>query len=212
MSEDNRERIGFSLGGGQSDNQNDDDTPGTLDRLARFEEVLHGDEFRATTNEIASQIRLVGEIVQQAKTSIDSIEGPDTFARRVQVLRQVALRLEEPAAQLSTLASNFGALMDDIDEGFNVIVDQAPAEIAADPETREVFVATFNGMRVLSEHSREAYRSTQMMIDSMVPLMKTSRVVRPVLRRLRQSLTVMVDNFQLADNWTHLIEASGIDC
>ena len=50
------------------------------------------------------------------------------------------------------------------------------------------------------------------MINTAAPLEKMSRDLRPVLRRLRQSLTVMVEGRKVSDNWISLIEASGIDC
>ena len=50
------------------------------------------------------------------------------------------------------------------------------------------------------------------MINAITPVEKMSRDLRPVLRRLRQGLTTMVEAREVTDEWVHLIDRSGIIC
>ena len=50
------------------------------------------------------------------------------------------------------------------------------------------------------------------MIDAIAPIERVSRDLRPVFRRLRQGLSIMVEAREVSDGWIGLIEASGVDC
>ena len=51
-----------------------------------------------------------------------------------------------------------------------------------------------------------------MMIETIAPIEKMSRDMRPALRRLRQGLTIMVEAREVSDEWVQLIDGSGIRC
>jgi hypothetical protein len=50
------------------------------------------------------------------------------------------------------------------------------------------------------------------MIDAIEPLEKMSRDLRPVLRRLKQGLTILIESTEVISEWLNLIDETGIIC
>ena len=89
--------IDETVPGSETDDENGYDAPGTIDRLARYEEVMVGGEFRETLTKIASHIVKIGEVMREATSTIKKTGGRNPFARRIQVIRMTAMRLANPA-------------------------------------------------------------------------------------------------------------------
>jgi hypothetical protein len=64
----------------------------------------------------------------------------------------------------------------------------------------------------MSSASEEAIQSTQKMMTASEPLEKMSRDLRPVLRRLKQGLTNLIEASGVSKGWVQLIEGTGIVC
>ena len=187
-----------------------DDAPGTMDRLAKVEEGLPN--LGVTITEITGQVEIIAEMMQRATSDINKEEGHGGFAFKLKVARRVAMELSGPTDKISTLASQFASQLHDVDDGFRVIIEQASVEIKEKPESKEDCCNFFAEIRGLSESSHNGLGAGQQMIDSIVPIEKMSRDLRPVVRRLRQALTIMVEARDVTDSWIGLIEASGVDC
>lgn len=192
--------------------QQDDDAPGTADRLARMEEIMGEDGLRDTILKIRDQINNIGGIMEEGTDLINKIEGRNIFARRIQVIRKTALNLTNPTNELVILTNRFESQLHEIDEGLRVVIEQAAVEVAEDPGTKKDFCELFEAIQFASQSAHEALNAAQGMIDAAAPLEKISRDLRPVVRRLRQALAVMVEGRKISDNWVSLMEASGIDC
>lgn len=192
--------------------QQDDEALGTADRLARMEEVMGEDGLRDTLLKITDQIKSVGKVMNEGTLLIDKIEGRNAFARRLQVIRKTGLNITNPTNELLILTNQFESQLHDIDEGIRVVIEQAPVEVAENPGTKKGFCELFEATKFASVSAHEALDAVQGMLDAAAPLEKISRDVRPVVRRLRQALTVMVEGREISDNWVTLIDASGIDC
>ena len=89
---------------------------------------------------------------------------------------------------------------------FAAIIEQAPAEIRKTLNSQTEYCKFFETVRALSVASRFGLESTQSMVSAIEPLEKMSRDLRPVLRRLRQALTIMVESKTVSNEWVHLIE------
>ena len=87
----------------ETGDEDEDDTSGTIDRLARWEEVMGEGEFPDTLLKITDQIKSIGEVMREGTSTINKIDGRNAFARRVQVIRNTALRLTNPTNELSVL-------------------------------------------------------------------------------------------------------------
>jgi len=188
-----------------------DDSPGIIDKLAFFEETLP--KLTDTVQAIVKEISLIGEFMDKATKDIErgSSQGKG-FASRLVVARQLSLQLTDPTEHICSLSNEYASQLHKIDEGFRIFIERAPIEIKENPKSKDNFRDLFKELRTLSAASRDGLDSIQHMIDSSAPLEKMSRDLRPVLRRLRQGLTIMVESRSVSDEWVHLIESSGIVC
>jgi hypothetical protein len=118
----------------------------------------------------------------------------------------------EPTEHIWLLSNEYSSHLHTVDEGFRVIIERAPTEINGDPDSKANFCDYFKAVRFLSSAAHEALEKIQIMINSIEPLERISRDLRPVLRRLRQGLTIMVETSRVSDEWIHLIESSNVVC
>ena len=191
--------------------EEEDATPGIIDRLAKSEEG--GSQFKDTLLEITKQIEIIGEVMEGATSDINKAGGGrGVFARRVQITRGVAMKLAGPTEKITMLTNQYDSQLHTIDDGIRIIIELAPAEITENPDVTENYCIFFNSIRTLSEAAHKALNSVQGMIESAAPLEQLSRDLRPVVRRMRQALTIMVESREASDNWIGLMENSGVDC
>jgi hypothetical protein len=190
---------------------NMDESPGTIDKLANAEETLLG--LPETLLPITENVKQIGTIMQG---SADDIRKSDSsrrgFAGRLAIARRMATQLEEPTEKIRSLSNEFASKLHSVDEGFRIIIERAPAEIKDNPDAKAGYCEFFGKVRDFAAASRVALTSTQTMVDGIQPLERLSRDLRPVLRRLRQGLTVMVESGKVTDDWVRLIESSGVVC
>lgn len=188
-----------------------DDSPGFLDRAARAEETLP--KLTETLRAISQDIDLVGQIAREATADIQRGEGQGQgFAARLLVARRMARQLIEPTERIWSFSNEFASQFHEVDEGFRAIIERAPTEVQQSPESEIAICNFFNTVRAMSEAAHEGLNSTQGMVDSITPLEATSRDLRPVLRRLRQGLTTLVEAREVSDEWVQLINSSGVMC
>jgi len=188
-----------------------DESPGIIDKLANAEEKLL--KWPETLEAITRNVELIGEVMRESTDDIQraNLQGAG-FAARLIVARQMALQLGEPTKNIWLLSNEFVSQVHNVDEGFRIIIEQAPAEIKDNPDAKAYFCDFFDKVRKLTASSHDALESTQGMSNAIEPLERMSRDLRPVLRRLRQGLTIMVELREVIDEWVHLIESSGVVC
>ena len=192
-------------------NSDVDDSPGIIDKLASSEEILP--KLTGTLQAIVKEISLIGELMVKATKDIERGDSHGKgFASRLVVARQLSLHLIDPTERICSLSNEYASQLHNVDEGFRIIIERAPIEIKENPISKDSYCDLFNGLRTLSGASRSGLDSIQRMIDSSAPLEKMSRDLRPVLRRLRQGLTIMVESRSVSDEWVNLIESSGLVC
>jgi len=190
---------------------NTDESPGFIDRLAYSEETLL--QWPETLKEITQDVQLVGKIMEEATEDIQrgNAQGKG-FAARLVIARRVAHQLSEPVEHIWSLSNKFVSQLHDVDEGFRTIIERAPAEIKENPDAKANFCEFFENLRKLVASSNYAFESAQGMITAMEPLEKMSRDLRPVIRRLKQGLTIMIESKEVINEWLHLLKSSGVLC
>ena len=189
----------------------DDDMPGTIDRLEKLEAVVP--ELIETIKEITKQIDLVTNVINEGTSNINQVStGRGEFARIVKIVRRMAIQLKIPTDKISMLTNQYVSQLHDVDEGNRIIIEQAPAEIEKNSATRQEFCRFFESVQALSEESNKSFNDIESMINAAAPIEQMSRDLRPVIRRLRQALTIMVESRSVSGNWKNLIETSGVDC
>jgi len=190
--------------------ETNDDEAGVLDRLAEAEEALPA--WTETLHVIGAQItevsRLVNEATEQGQKSDRRGKG---FAGRLVVLRQLSRDLADPASKLLELGNDFATQLHAVDDGIRTIIELAPNE-AEDPVNRRQICDFFNTVRHLSEESHKGLSALGQMIEAMAPTERMSRDLRPILREMRQGLTLMLEGREVTDEWIRLIDASPVEC
>ena len=172
-----------------------------------------GEKITDTLMEMAEQIEIIGDVMKEATSDITKVgAGRGGFARRVRVTRGIATKLTGPTDTISTLANQFEPQLHAIDDGIRIIIELAPAEIVESPDVKQDFCLYVESIRTLSESAHNGLSSIKGMIEAVAPLEKMSRDLRPVLRRLRQALTIMTESSGISDNWIGLIETASVDC
>jgi methyl-accepting chemotaxis protein len=188
-----------------------DESPGFIDRVATGEEALP--KLVETMTAIGKDIELIGQTMQEATTDIKRGDGQAKgFGARLLIAQRVARQLTDPVERIRSFGAEFASQLHEVDQGFRAILEHAAAEVQRDPSSKANLCEFFRAVRTMSAAAHEGLGSTQGMIDAIAPLEKMSRDLRPVLRRLRQGLTAMVEAREVSDEWVQLIEATGITC
>jgi hypothetical protein len=189
----------------------EDESPGFIDKLAFSEETLP--KLAIAVQKINKEIALIGGFMNEAAKDIErgTSQGKG-FVSRLVVARQLSRQLADPVEHIYLLSNEYASQLHGVDEGIRILIEQAPIEIKSDSKYKKNFCHFFRDLRALSVATRLGLDSIQRMIDSSVPLEKMARDLRPVLRRLRQGLTIMVESRSISDNWVQMIESSGIVC
>lgn len=188
-----------------------DELPGSMDLLANSEETLQ--KLPETLNAITADINLIGQIMREATSDIERANKQGKgFSARIVVARQIATRLSKPTERIWVQSNVYASQIHDVDSGFRIIFEHAPTEIRDNPETKIYFCNFFEVTRKMADAAEGAIESFQLMFTASEPLEKMSRDLRPVLRRLKQGLTNLIESTGVSREWIHLIDASGIMC
>lgn len=191
--------------------ESDDDSPGLIDRVAGAEEALP--KLSDTLKVITEQIELVGQVVQEASSDMENASTQrQGFAHRLVIATRLARSLSEPSERIWALSNDYASQLHDFDMGIPAIIELAQAAIKEDPESKREVCKFFHGLEELSAITSKSFGEIQQFIDAIAPVERMSRDLRPVLRRLRLGLTIMIEVRGVSDRWVSLIEASGIDC
>ena len=188
-----------------------DEAPGFIDRVATAEEALP--KLVETMTAIGKDIELIGQTMREATGDVKRGDSQAKgFGVRLLVAKRVARQLTDPVERIRSFGADFASQLHEVDQGVRTILEHAAAEVQREPNSKAAVCEFFGAVRTMSAAAHEGLGSIQGMIDAIAPLEKMSRDLRPVLRRLRQGLTAMVEAREVSDEWVQLIEATGIDC
>jgi hypothetical protein len=204
-------RTAIALQANDSLQETVDDSPGFLDQIASSEETLP--RLVETIEAIGRDIEHIGQILQEAVADIQqSDRQAKGFAARLLIARKLTRQLSAPAERVWSFGNEFASQLHEVDEGVRVLIEHAAAEVQQNPASKTGVCTFFDAVRSLSTAAHVGLSSVQGMIDAIAPIEKMSRDLRPVLRRLRQGLTTMVEAEEVSDEWVRLIDGSGIRC
>ncbi len=188
-----------------------DDEPGMLDLLALHEQRIH--EAPITLNLITEQQKIITEIQKETTEEVKIINTqPMSSSAKLLSARRLAGRLAEPAEKILELANQLSQQLHDADGGYRIILTRLPEEVLKNPEGKAAFCKLAASVRQLVEAGHDQVEKAEILFNVYEGTAKISRELRPVIRRLQQGLTTMIDLKSLYDDWLALIEASGIDC
>jgi hypothetical protein len=189
----------------------DGDEPGLLDRMAAAETAMP--EWSHDAERIGEVITTIAHLSESAAERMQEADRRGKgFAGRLSAARQLAGELTDPAAEIVDLGNSFTTHLHAVDSGIRAIIEMAPQEAAGSDSARQQICEFFEMVEGLAESTRSGLASLEGLVDSMVPIERMSRDLRPVLRRMRQGLTLMTESRELTQEWVRLIAASGVNC
>jgi hypothetical protein len=190
---------------------NADEELGVIDRMAQAEEVMP--KWAETVEKIGEEIENIGVLLQAATDDLNRGDQQGKgLAGRLTVLRRMSKELQEPAKRIGNFGEEFARQLNEVDQGFRVMIERAYAEVEADPSSKEAACEFFAMVRSLADSAEEGLGSMKQMIDAISPAEGMSRDLRPALRTMRQGLTLMYEGREVIRSWVGLIEASPLDC
>lgn len=189
------------------DPEEEDDAPGFVDKVARAEEAM--EEWVGTLEKIQKYIEEVGEITQAAGTRIQEADGRGGgMSSRLTIFRDLAREMDPVAEGIQDQSNIFVTQMMDVDAGIKVLVEQGFLEFSGtrDPDllrSVQTFREQVDGLAVAS---REGLGALEQMVTAIAPVESQSRNLRPVLRKLRRGLSVMLDGRDVINSWVGQVD------
>lgn len=188
-----------------SQDADEDDAPGFLDLVARAEEAMK--EWKPTVEELGQSIEEIGNLTQAAADRIHDADARGKgFAGRLAVARSLAVELNPAADNIQRLGNRYASELNDIDSGVRAILARVPAEVENDPESISQLGDFFEVLRNLASSVDEGLGSLAGMVEAMGPVERDSRNLRPVLRKLRTGLTMLMDSRTVTNEWVDIID------
>jgi hypothetical protein len=180
----------------------DDGEPGLIDRVAALEEATP--RWVETLQAIGAQVAEIGEVMRRGTDEINRSETQGKgFAARLTIARRVATELDGPVSQIESLTKSWVADLDAIDLGIRALLSAADV-----PENTEIVDNFMDQLRFLSQAANQGLGATAGLVHAVEQVSGMSRDMRPVLRRLRSSLTAMTEARAITDEWMTLADDS----
>ena len=180
-------------------------SPGTIDRLATFEEALP--MWTETMNGVTGDMRTIGDVLGTANEKVTN--RPDSrgiFAYRQAVARQLAHELRGPVSGVQEKSRRITAYVHGVDEGLRVLLEVALLNAEElDPDARESMIglctAVQNLATTLASHKTTAEET---LAPGLAQLEGLSRDLRPVARQLANGVQTMVEAGETTQEWAAL--------
>lgn len=188
-----------------------DDAPGVIDLVAAAEQALP--QVTDSLHVISTEIEIIGSLMKEGTEQVRLGDNAGKgYAARLLIARKLASRLKAPVEKVELSANEYASRLHEVDQGFRIVIDQTPDTIKANPDAKKDVCGFFVTVKKMATSAHDAFLSTRGMVDTIEPLEKLSRDLRPPLRRLRQALTIMLEGREVIDEWVKLIESTGINC
>lgn len=189
----------------------DDDSLGIMEKLARFEEELK--QLPNTLQSMTEDLDTITEIMKEStQNTRQSDQAGGGFGARLAILKRTAGKLKEPVENIWTKSNLYASQIHNVDVGYRIIIDRAISEVAENPDSKEQYCSLFESVRFMSEKSSQMTEAIQTSIEIFRKFEEYSRDMRPVVRRLNQGMTILVESSEVSKEWVKLIEATGIEC
>jgi hypothetical protein len=184
--------------------EEEEEAEGFLDKVAALEEAMP--RWAETLQNIQTEIENIGSIVSDGARDMNRGENQGKgFAARLTVARRLANELSGPAERLEILGQEFATDLTQIDVGFRAVVDQSTLLSPDDTEEVQAYLSFVTMIKDLSASANGGLGSIGGLVDSIEPIERMSKDMRPPLRRLRKALTSMVEARAITDSWMEVV-------
>ncbi len=188
-----------------------DSEPGLIDRVAQAEGAMP--EWATTVQEIGQEIEKIGVLMQAATEDLTQGDAQGKgFAYRLTVARRLAGQLRGPTDRITSSSEMFTRQLNEVDQGVRVLIDLIPSQVQDNPDDKETACSFFESVRSMADSAEEGLGALKQMVDAISSIEGMSRDLRPLLRELRQGLTLMYEGREVMRSWVAMIDAAPLDC
>lgn len=180
---------------------------GMIDTLAEYERVLP--EINITIESLTQEMK---EITRIGKDKIEKMSQPKnkSFSARQRLLIEAAAEYDHSTENIRLYVGQFTKQMNILDSSLSIIIENIPKQIEdkslKESDARKLFQQISTFVQAISESKK----SIQYMSDSMEPLEKLSRDIRPVMRAMRKEFAILIDSMGKAASWEFMIQKTNI--
>lgn len=192
-----------------------DSEAGTLDKIAALEVAMP--RWSKTLEAITAQMEGIGLIMDQATSDLGrgDRQGKGAAARLV-VARRVAQELETPVSEIEHLGQQFAVDLAEIDSGVRTLLEEGALQVTqaggVDNVSLDEYCDFVGSIRLLADATKEGLGSVEGMISAVQNLERMSKDMRSPVRRLRASLTAMMEARETTAGWVELADQLGVSC
>lgn len=191
--------------------EEEDESPGILDALLNTLDRLN--ELPDTLSVITQEVEEVGRIMRESTEAMQRAnEQGKPFGTRLAIAKRTANQLSDPTDKIFSHSNIYASQIHEIDEGYRVLINNAQMVIDLSPENKQSYCNLFESIRNMAKSSIAAVEGSKEMIRAIEPLEQLSRDLRPVMRRLKKALTIMIESTEVSKDWVELMDEIGINC
>lgn len=182
------------------------DEPGLLERMADMENTLP--EMAETLHQIGIKSGNIGSIMESfAHKNFQGTQ--DSFARRLQLSRTLAIEINDPSEDLLETTSKYMTQMRVVDAGMQVFLPQLGASnlTADDKNELKPFAQSVIGFAESSRENKEELRQINEAVSAMNNL---SRELKVPARRIEQAVRQISESIGITESWVQRMEDEGL--
>ncbi len=124
----------------------------------------------------------------------------------------LAARLKKPIEAISSASQDFVSQLNKVDEVTRTLINLATTQLKEQPAQKDKICEFFGSVRYVAATADAGLGEVKAMVDMIGPLESMSRDLRPIMRRLRQGLTLLLEGRTIINEWVNMVDASGIEC
>jgi hypothetical protein len=127
------------------------------------------------------------------------MEAADTFAGKLSAANSLALKLEEPAENITRIARDYSTHLLVVDPAVQTLIENARGnlEVKEEEGTQDLFRAILT----MTGSSRESAAQVVDSVKNMEPAAQVSRELRGPVRRIQTALRNITDGQKILDDW-----------
>ena len=198
--------VAASSGGGDEAVERPEEEPGDLDSLADFEQELpRWVEIHEGANDAIVAINTM------MRAAVERIQSPPDEKKRFVYAKLITHKLAQdlvaPIDRLGEAGKDLSGLAQKLDPGARILFTQAVEAVrSGDPDAAPAAKKLLGNARSLATSTAKLKEGGRKMIVTLGPLTRLSRDLRPVVRRLRQAVTVFIEAGDVTRDWVAFID------
>jgi hypothetical protein len=193
--------------GGESDDEPDDNAPGTLDLIAQAEEALPA--WNQTVEDMARCLDEIGEIPRKNQANLDRVAKQSKMGPRLAVIRKTATELQEPSQRFLDLATAYASQLIEVNAGIDALIHLKPYSEMEASEQAE-FLDLADSVRHMRDLAAKAFESAADLSETFSEIGSLSRDMRKPSSTLQRGIERMGDVQSIFDEWVKGFEESGV--